>query len=276
MKHLATALIGLSMNTLAFAAPTIHLECYEHVDHGHDSGTHQLFSGTIPLGKLRLHSIADKSNSKVYFLNFSANGLTGCNLDANDYMRSGDSCEPSDKWQAKAKGQEMPDPVQAQDQCPQLDPVQWQVQTPAQSQDQSCQQDLAQCQAPSAPEQDQFYQQGQTQCQAPAPCQGSFQCEIQPEQQSQAQCQDQYQEKGSDQFLAVPRGKNDCSPCLNTSVADIAHIDLFSHETLVDCSHHSAGSVSVGETRSFSITHHRGLLGRKVTTTCNVTYNGND
>ncbi len=262
MKHLATVLIGLSINTLAFAAPTLHVECYEHVDCGHHAGTHSLFSGTIPLGKLRLESIADRSNGKVYFLNFSANGQTGSPLDPSDFLSCSLAAGTTDQWQGQGKIQETQEPTQVQDQCPQLDPVQWQVQTRSQSQDQSCQDQSSQQQAPS-------------QCQAPAPCQGSSaQCEIQCEQQAPVQCpvqtpvqyQEQFQQQSSDQ---------DCPPCLSAALIDVAHIDLFSHESLVDCAHHSAGALARGETRSFSISHHRGLLGFKVKTTCNVTYNGN-
>jgi len=86
MKHIALALVGLSISTASFAEPQIKAFCFENVKPNQKlSGYHGLYVGQMPVGsKLLLNSTASAEHSyhlKAYVKDESAKNLRKLNVD---------------------------------------------------------------------------------------------------------------------------------------------------------------------------------------------------
>lgn len=240
MKNIATALVGLSISSMissmAFAAPTIELNCYEKFERGHflghlnDEKTYPLYRGSMPLGMLKLESKIDKKNKKTYFLDFSANGETGPDLlvvvpeqpivpvisDGGTEGQCQEQGASKDSCQAAA-----PIPEIIPSTCIEVPGTYW---MPAQQDN----------------------------------CSGQDQC-----QQQQCPSQEDFNDKGAEIPASTPQ------------FIDTAKISLSSPYTWAPFEHRSSGILLPTQHKSFKISHHRGFFEPEIETTCEVTYLGN-
>jgi len=244
MKKFAAFVVGMSMSTLAFAGgPELQVSCYEQVLSvtGKVKETHNLYRGKMPLGTLRLASKADAHNKKEYHLDFTANGAKGGQLEI--VIPAPATPAPSQEQQGQGKDQsqcQMPVEEIIPGECYEIAP-------PAPEKDCS-QQDQGQAQQQGCTQQSQ----GQAQQQGSGCAQQS---QGQSQQQGQGTCE---------QTPAAP--------------VDMAHVKLSADKkvsfTAIDAADSSGASLEASGTASLKIDHHRGHLGLKVVTTCDVQYSG--
>jgi len=248
MKKLAAVLVGMSVSSFAFAdGAKIQVHCFEElltpISH-HVEKKYELYNGFMPLGKLRIASKANTAHKKEYFLDFSANGKMGPNLEMI-----------------------MPEPAQA-------------VPAPTQQQEQG--KDSKQCELPPAqeiipgecieiPNTTPAQEQGQCSQEQGKPAQDQGQCSQEQGKPAQAtpaqgQCSQDQGKPAQDQGQC---GQDQSMPA---QVMDQASLKLFVMKSGVHGYHEAPASLMKGDSATLKITHHYGLS--PVRTTCEVQYLG--